>query len=534
LTFIPDQFREDDRLRPLIGGLLFLLVLRVLATESYAQLKAFPTAEGFGALATGGRGGSVYHVTNLNDSGSGSLRDALSQSNRTVVFDVGGVINISSRLVFSSNITVAGQTAPGGIAVYGDGVSLSNRSNIIVRNITFRAGIGTASDVKAVNMTSSSNIILDHVSIGWARYDNFGITKDSGAPESRDITIQNSLIHEAINNQRAGGIIDSSRKLTLARNLFTNNDTRNPKGKGDLQFINNVIYNYGKGGYVGGHSSAPWYQDLINNYFIAGPSQSGDYLTDFGSNDLVYHSGNKIDDDKVDTGGDGLPEGRNIDTNKFNNVGATVQSTAHNFPTIPVTIMTTLDAFKWAVAKAGNALHRDSADQRQINQLKSLGTQGYIPADETQVGGMPTWIGGIAPTDTDADGMPDAWELGNGLNISNAADRNLTTLSPEGYTNLEVYLNSLMAPLYAVAMPGDFNADNKVDAADYVVWRNGVGTVYTPADYETWQAHFGQMAGSGAGSGDLLSTASVPEPATFYLAILAGMWAALPRRGRAG
>ncbi len=301
-----------------------------------------------------------------------------------------------------------------------------------------------------------------------------GITKDSGQPESTNITIQNSLIHEAINSQRAGGIVDSSRNITLARNLWTNNDTRNPKGKGDLQYINNVVYNYGKGGYVGGALSAPsWYEDLINNYFIAGPSQSGDYLTDFGSNDYVYHSGNKIDDDKVDTGGDGLPEGRNIDTNKFNNVGATVQASPHNNPIVPVTTMPVLDAFKWAVAKAGNALHRDSGDQRQINHLKSLGSQGYIPADESQVGGMPTWTGPAPPIRYDGDGMPNVWELSNGAQRQSiATDRNLTNLSAEGYTNLEVYLNSLMDPLYGT--PGDFNVDTKVDLADYVLWRKNL------------------------------------------------------------
>src|SRR5262249_11717375 len=151
-----------------------LIAVALSATTAFAQLKAFPTAEGFGALATGGRGGSVYHVTNLSDSGAGSFRDSITQSHRTVVFDVSAVSNTTSQLVFSSNITVAGQTAPNGIAVYGDGVSLSHRSNIILRNITFRAGIGTATDMKAVNMTTSSNIILDHVSIGWSRYDNLG------------------------------------------------------------------------------------------------------------------------------------------------------------------------------------------------------------------------------------------------------------------------------------------------------------------------------------------------------------------------
>jgi hypothetical protein len=494
--------------------------------DASAQLKAFPTAEGFGALATGGRGGSVYHVTNLNDSGAGSFRDAISQSNRTIVFDVSGVINIASQLVFSNNITVAGQTAPNGIAVYGDGVSLSGRSNVVVRNMTFRAGIGTASDMKTVNMTSSSNIILDHVSIGWSRYDNLGITKDSGKPESSNITIQNCLIEEAINNQRAGGIVDSSRNITFARNLWTNNDTRNPKGKGDLQYINNVVYNYGKGGYVGGHSGAIWYEDLINNYFIAGPSQSGDYLTDFGSNDYVYHSGNKIDDDKIDTGGDGLPEGRNIDTNKFNNIGATVQAAPHNSPAVPVTVMPVVDAFKWAIAKAGNALHRDSVDQRQINALNSLGSLGYNPADETHVGGMPTWTGPAAPIDTDGDGMPDSWEQLQGLNVNNAADRNLTNLSSDGYTNLEVYLNSLMAPLYGIA--GDFNGDNKVDVADYVVWRKGLSTSYNQADYTTWRANFGRTSGSGLGANTM---PGVPEPisAIAVLLSLVMLWMGGPR-----
>jgi hypothetical protein len=264
---------------------------------------------------------------------------------------------------------------------------------------------------------------------------------------------------------------------------------------------------------------------LINNYFIAGPSQSGDYLTDFGSNDYVYHSGNKIDDDKVDTGGDGLPEGRNIDTNKFNNVGATVQLSPHNNPTVPVTVMPVIDAFKWAVAKAGNALHRDSVDERQITQLKSLGTQGYIPADEMQVGGMPTWTGPAAPADADGDGMPDNWELSKGLNANNAADRNLTNLSSEGYTNLEVYLNSLMYPLYA--MPGDLNLDTRIDLADFVSWRKGQGTTYTATDYNAWRASFGQTTGSGS---DAIAGAAVPEPTNLLVVLLVFALARIHRR----
>src|SRR4051812_37971162 len=157
---------------------------------------AFPEAEGFGALATGGRGGSVYHVTNLNDTGAGSFRDAVSAGNRTVVFDVGGVITINSQVAFSNNLTIAGQTAPGGIVVYGDGVSLSNRNNIIVRYITFRQGISSGSGDKALNITNGYNIILDHVSIGWGRWDTFGITDNS-----HDITVQNGIMAEGIDPQ---------------------------------------------------------------------------------------------------------------------------------------------------------------------------------------------------------------------------------------------------------------------------------------------------------------------------------------------
>jgi hypothetical protein len=208
-----------------------------------------------------------------------------------------------------------------------------------------------------------------------------------------------------------------------------------------------------------------------------------------------------IDDDKVDFGDDGLPEGRNIDDSKFTRLGATLQSAAYNHPTVPVTVMSALYAFRWAVAAAGNSLHRDVVDQRQINQLKSLGTQGYIPADETQVGGMPSWTGPPAPTDTDADGLPDVWEQSHGLDAIDPADRNLTNLSSEGYTNLEVYLNSLMDPLYGAL--GDFNHDGEVNAADYIVWRKPNGT---PNDYNVWRASFGQITSSG------ISSTNVPEP----------------------
>ena len=351
--------------------------------------------------------------------------------------------------------------------------------------------------MKTVNMTSSSNIILDHVTIGWSRYDNLGITKDSGQPESTNITIQNSLIHEAINSQRAGGIVDSSRNITLARNLWTNNDTRNPKGKGDLQYINNVVYNYGKGGYVGGHSGAIWYEDLINNYFIAGPSQSGDYLTDFGSNDYVYHSGNKIDDDKVDTGGDGLPEGRNIDTNKFNNVGATVQPTPAQQPDRAgdghVRARRVQVGRGEGRQRAASRLGRPAADQpSQIARHAGLhpcrrnagGRHAHMDRPGRARRHRRRWhagrLGTIQRAERQQRGRPESHDpQPRRLHESRSLPQ-----QPDGPALCECRATS--------------TPTTKSTLADYVRWRNGMGTSYTAADYNTWRTNFGQTTGSGS------------------------------------
>ncbi len=131
-----------------------------------AQVPAFPGALGFGANATGGRGGTVYHVTTLADSGPGSFRDAVSQPNRIVVFDVSGYITLNSEVSVKSHITIAGQTAPGGgIAIRGREVSFGSQQNIICRFVRFRPGAGSPNNDNGVNLYRARNIILDHVSI---------------------------------------------------------------------------------------------------------------------------------------------------------------------------------------------------------------------------------------------------------------------------------------------------------------------------------------------------------------------------------
>ena len=170
------------------------MLLGSLSVEA-ADLLAFPGAQGWGRYATGGRAGTVYHVTNLNDSGSGSLRDAVSQPNRIVVFDVAGVIRINSRIVFSKNLYVAGQTAPGeGVTVYGDGVSFSGADNIIVRYMRFRMGVVGTKDKDCAGIANGQNMIFDHCSFAWGLDETFSINPDGKGSTPENITLQNCIV----------------------------------------------------------------------------------------------------------------------------------------------------------------------------------------------------------------------------------------------------------------------------------------------------------------------------------------------------
>jgi pectate lyase len=411
-----------------------LICICWVSTES-AQILAFPTAQGFGANVTGGRGGSVYHVTNLNESGAGSLADGCSQPHRTLVFDVGGIIKIKTRIMVSDSVTIAGQTAPGdGIVVYGFGI-VTNGKNIIVRYLTILGSLADMPEDKCtITWDGASNVIYDHCTIGWGRWDNIHITNTT------DVTLQYCIIGEGIDPQRFGAITDGTRNWTVHHNLWIDLKSRNPKMKCFLQYINNIVYNYGCCGIVGGHSGADNYQDVINNYFIAGPNSGSDYLSDWTATDHAYSSGNFADLNK-----DGALNGIAITTADFANAGATVQTSPHLTSPIPVTIESAAEAYTSVLNKAGSSLHRLATDNRLIGQLKSLGKEGATIADESVVGGVGTVRNGTPLPDADRDGMPDAWETAHGLNPSSAEDRNNTNLSPDNYTNLEIYLNELAA-----------------------------------------------------------------------------------------
>lgn len=443
---------------PLFGRIKTGLVLSLLsfapllgANPGSSPLPAFPGAEGFGAFATGGRGGEVVHVTTLADDGPGSFRDAVSQPNRTVVFEVGGVIRLETDVLLSDNLTIAGETAPGeGICFYGRSLSLSGRTNVILRFLRIRQGMSGDRGKKALGMDRASNLIVDHCSIQWGRWDDLGITVGS-----RDITVQHCLIAEAIHPQSFGALVDSVTNVTLAGNLWMSNESRNPKAKGTIQYINNVVYNWGYTGLCGGHSAADRWLDVIGNYFIAGPSSNDRFAGQFLASDHVFQEGNL-----VDLNVDGALNGQVARPEEFHRPDEekytlpTFESVPAMRPAIPVTVRSAVEAFEVVAKDAGCSLRRDAIDRRLIEELLSLGTRGATlphkdPRGEALVGGIKEVLGGMAPVDTDRDGMPDEWEIARGLDSSDPADG--AKIANSGYSNLERYLHSRAAAAVDVA-----------------------------------------------------------------------------------
>lgn len=430
----------------------------MMCAQANSQQLAFPGAEGFGAYATGGRGGTVVHVTNLNASGPGSLADAVSQPNRTVVFDVGGVIDITwQNLTIASNLTIAGQTAPGeGITIYGGRVIMSNSSNVIMRYIRMRGSISMPEDKCTLTMDYCDNVILDHCSISWGRWDNVHIK------DANNITYQNCIISEGIEPQRFGAITDGTRNWTISHCLWTNNKSRNPKMKCYLQYYNNVVYNYGIG-IVGGHSAADNYQDVMNNYFITGPSSgsSNKYFDQWTETDHLYSTGNYTDDNR-----DGKLNGRLI--TDYN--GATPMQQPNLKCQAPMNLEPAEDAFYAVMEHAGASRVRDSHDLRIIEQLASLGTKGAFIANEQDVGGIGTLAGADAPADSDGDGMPDEWEKANGTD-PDKADAN-GDADGNGYTNIEDYVNSLAHKSDYIMYPQAVTATLKDPTTVVLTWKN--------------------------------------------------------------
>ena len=441
----------------------------------YGKVLAFPGAEGYGAGATGGRGGDVYHVTTLEDNGEeGSLRAAVSKPDRIIVFDVAGIINLKEALVFSKNLTIAAQTAPGdGVVLYGNRVSFTGASNLICRYLRIRMGTNGPDGKDAAGIANGENMIFDHLSVTWGRDENFSINWDSKGTLPRNITIQNSILGQGLQNHSCGGLIqtDTESGITLFRNLYTDNKTRNPKVKGLNQFVNNVVYNWGSGAAynMGGDSSGQSETTIEDNYFIVGPVDNWQNVRQEDNSIKVekvpmsptppflggnadfraYYKGNYYDNDKDGSlNGFELTQANWAEYCKGEPTFLSAPSDKH--PAISHKTSET-EAYNWIVRNVGASLPvRDEVDQYLIDELTSLGKKGTIIQNEQDVqqfslGGVGTIQNGEKPLDSDNDGMPDEFEDKYGLDKNDPSDA--AKIANNGYTNIENYIFTLDAKL---------------------------------------------------------------------------------------
>lgn len=485
-------------------GLGMLMIGAFGSAAAEDALLAFPGAEGFGRYAKGGRGGEIYHVTNLNDSGTGSLRDAVSKPNRIVVFDVSGVINLKSRLVFKSNITVLGQTAPGeGIQVYGNGVSFSDANNIIVRYLRVRMGVKGDSGKDAAGVASGHDMIFDHMSVLWGRDENFSISSNDKGSGPSNVTIQNSIIGQGLQPHSCGGLIQTDNGVTLFRNLYIENATRNPKVKGLNQFVNNVSYNWGKeAAYnMGGDSAGDSWAEISGNYWITGPWKQAAYPLVGGNSNFKYFAEGNWYDSNID----GKLDGHEMsDAEYAKSGGARVNTTADlvsrgapkGVPEIAGK-MTAPEALEYVLAYGGASLPvRDEVDQYLIDEVASFGTLGTNGGITTEKAlphkGTGKLYGGYKPLDTDGDGIPDEWEIANGLDPKDAKDA--AAIAANGYANIENYVFSIDSAYPYLKNPTDLKAikneknavmlewiDNSDEATGFVIEVSSDGSSYSEA-----------------------------------------------------
>jgi hypothetical protein len=434
----------------------------IRARRNTNTVRAFPGAEGFGAYAKGGRGGRVLHVTNLNDSGPGSLRWAVGQEGpRTIVFEVSGTIELKTGLdIANPFLTIAGQTAPGdGICLKGETVRILTH-DVVMRYLRFRLGDGrhgqgSLQGKDALSLSKGADIIVDHCSASWSLDEV--LSASTHHPDLTRVTVQWCFITEALNpsNHGYGSLIRGTggAKYSFLRNLYAHNFGRNPRpgnyntnphGKDPegllLDFRNNVIYNWG-GRHAGYNQDSVSVTRLnyVGNYLIPGADSQPTgiaYLTGSPFN-RAYFAGNAFDGK--------VPEDpwtlvRFRETWAPENIRDYKQT--RPFETGPVTTDEAAVAFERVLLGGGATLpKRDPVDLRVVDSVRQR--SGRIIPSQENVGGWPVLNSAPAPQDTDRDGMPDAWERAHGLNPADPADGN--SVGADGYTRLENYLNGLCA-----------------------------------------------------------------------------------------
>lgn len=448
--------------------------LKACAAEA---VPAFPGAVGGGKYATGGRGGEVYHVTNLNDSGEGSFRDAVSKSNRIVVFDVSGTIELKSNILCQSNITIAGQTAPGG-----SGITLKNYKmgmsgdNIICRYISSRPGPykATSSGNDAWGGAAGSDSIIDHCSMGWTTDEQWGLYSNN-----MNYTVQYSVIGPADSwgGHKKGlhgfGMMMGKGNLTFDHNLIIHNVSRNFRGKVQstytADFTNNIIYDWGYQTAYGtiGHLN------YVNNTLKAGNSTTGGYhwinvdSSTSPENFRIYCDGNRLINkdgslhEITDNNWSGVSVKSSIGITKEDLYSDVPFQTLINGTDVSSVndVESAEDSYEHVISFAGNgispekrtAIDRQCAEETKNGTGSCSGTSDYDSSQTNldkyniQCGveyEYPSAVLQKTIKDTDNDGMPDEWELARGLDPNDASDTN-GDYCGQGYTNIEYYINDL-------------------------------------------------------------------------------------------
>jgi hypothetical protein len=387
----------------------------------------------------------------------------VSAPNRTVVFDVGGYVTLTSEVSVKSNITIAGQTAPGdGIGIRGAEVSFGGQSNIICRYVRFRPGSDSRGEDNALNLYRCQTVILDHVSLAFAKWNNLGgVSDDWQAHPTTDITVQHCLIANPIGQQFGAHTECVNGQWSWFYNLFANSHNRNPLAKANTVFVNNVLYNY-QGGYTT-HTSTSFKHDIISNLFIMGPGSGSTDNTWFqiDKNQSIYDSGNL-----KDTNRDGVLNGVSTTPYWYQGPGVILRSPWSSLAT-EVGSLDPETAYRLVASRVG-VLPRDDVDGLVISQLMTLGKgpvgtgvgtagpDGSLYSSQTQTGlrdgGFGILSGGTPPVDTDRDGLPDYWERAVGSDPQ--VDDHQAPV-PEGayvpggragYTLLDEYHHFLTAP----------------------------------------------------------------------------------------
>ncbi|MAF11742.1 pectate lyase [Candidatus Poribacteria bacterium] len=472
----------EQRLEHSCRGLLVLCVgLLALTPSAFAsdtpQVPAFPGAEGYGSVTRGGRGGRVLAVTNLDDSGPGSLRAACEADGpRTVVFRVSGTIPLERRMkIANPYITIAGQTAPGdGICLRGFPLSI-DADEVIIRYLRVRFGDESGDDADAVSSRYHTNIIIDHVSASWS------VDETMSVYHGENITVQWCLIAESMyrSNHSKGahgyGGIWGSNHSTYHHNLLAHHTSRTPRfasGSGYTDYRNNVIYNWGYNSAYGGEKQQQGNDrfdfstiNMVANYYKPGPAtvpgavsrrivspSSRDEADDFGRwhvADNVVHGAPEVNADNWNGGVQPQHGGEHIAAIRLD----------EPWESMPIGQQTAEDAYLSVLEHAGATLpKRDALDARIVEETRG-GYATYEGAtykqdrkvsdpskpsgiidSQTDVGGWPELKSAPAPTDTDGDGMSDEWEDQYGFDPHDASDGS-TDKDGDGYTNVEEFLN---------------------------------------------------------------------------------------------